>query len=174
MEEVPPGHVAVGRVATAWGVRGVLKVVPLVDIRDQLAEGRAVTIAGRSHTIESARWQKGLAYLKLSGVDHREAALALRDRLITVPEEDLEPLGEGEYYRYQLLGLSVTTTEGEPLGQVADVLPTGANDVYIVRGERGDILVPATDDVVKEIDLERGRMVIEEVPGLIPDKGKSG
>lgn len=174
MEQVPPGYVAVGRASTPWGVRGVVKVIPLVDTRDRLSPGRGVTVAGQRRTIENCHWRKGMAYLKLSGIDDREAALALRGQLLTVPESELEPLGEGQYYRFQLVGLAVHSTAGTPLGRVTEVLTTGANDVYVVQGERGEILVPATDDIVKEIDLERGRMVIEEVPGLAPDAGKRG
>ena len=174
MEQVPPGDVAVGRVSTAWGVGGVVKVIPLVDNVERLAPGHSVTVAGQRRTIESSRWQKRMAYLKLSGIDDREAAFALREQLLTIPESELQPLGEGQYYRFQLVGLAVQSTAGAFLGRVTDVLSTGANDVYVVRGERGEILVPATDDIVKEIDLERGRMVIEEVPGLTPDAGKKG
>ncbi len=173
MEEVPPGHVAVGRIITAWGVRGVVKAIPLVDRQQRLDPGRNVTVGGERRLIESSRWQRGLVYLKLSGIDDRQAASALRERLLSVPESDLEPLAEGEYYRFQLVGLAVQSTAGASLGRVTDVLTTGANDVYVVQGERGEILVPATDEVVKEIDLERGRMVIEEVPGLIPDARKT-
>jgi 16S rRNA processing protein RimM len=174
MEEVPAGHVAVGRASAAWGVRGAVKVIPLVDTRERLAPGRIVSVASQRRTIETSRWRKGLAYLKLSGVDDREAAFALRGQLLTVPESELEPLGEGQYYRFQLVGLVVHSTAGASLGRVTEVLTTGANDVYVVQGERGEILVPATDDIVKEIDLERGRMVIEEVPGLAPDTGRRG
>lgn len=170
MEQVPPGHIAVGRVSSAWGVRGIVKVIPLVDKRERLAPGRSVSVAGQRRAIESSRWQKGLVYLKLSGIDDREAALALREQLLTVPESELEPLGEGQYYHFQLVGLSVQSTTGALLGRVTEVLSTGANDVYVVQGERGEILVPATDDIVKEIDLERGRMVIEEVSGLTPEQ----
>lgn len=172
MEDVPTGHVAVGRVATAWGPRGVLKVIPLVDKRERLARGREVTLRGGRRTIETSRWRQGLAYLKLSGVDSREAALALRDAFLTIPEEDLEPLPEGQYYRFQLLGLNVTTTDGRPLGSIEDVIITGANDVYLVRGEGGEVLVPATAEVVQEVDLESKRMLIEALPGLMPDARK--
>lgn len=171
MEEVPPGHVAVGRVANAWGVRGALKVIPLVDRRQQLAPGRRLTLAGESRIIESVQWRKGLVHLKLSGINDRETALTMREQLLTVSESDLESLNEDEYYRFQLVGLAVETTDGAALGELTEVISTGANDVYLVRGQRGDILVPATDDVVKAIDLEGGRMVIEEMPGLLPEGG---
>lgn len=174
MTQVPQDHVVVGRVAGAWGVRGVLTVIPFVDKREQLAPGRAVTVAAERRTIESARWRSKVVHLKLSGIDDRESALALRNQFIIVPTGELEPLAEGQYYRFQIIGLAVSTTQGEPLGSVTEVLPTGANDVYVVRGDRGEILVPATDEVIKEIDLEAGRMVIEELPGLIPEPRRKG
>jgi len=168
MEEVPPGYVAIGRVGAPWGVRGAVRVLPLTDRRRQLAAGRTVTVAGERRTIESARWQKGMVYLRLSGIDDRESAEALRGRLVAVAESELQPLPEGHYYRFQLIGLAVISTDGEELGRLTDVLSTGANDVYVVRGDRGEVLLPATDEVVREIDLEGGRMVIEVMPGLLP------
>jgi 16S rRNA processing protein RimM len=125
-------------------------------------------VAGERRTIESARWQKGMAYLRLSGIDDREAAAELGGRLLSIPESELEPLPEGQYYRFQLIGLSVVSRDGEELGRVTEVLSTGANDVYVVRGERGELLLPATDEVVREIDLETGRMLIDVLPGLLP------
>ena len=169
MEEVPPGYVAVGRVGSPWGVQGVVRVVPLVDRRERLAPGRAIIVGGERRVIEGCRWQKGQAHLKLSGIDDQESAAALRDQLLAVPESELEALAEGEYYRFQLIGLEVRSTAGAALGRVTEVLDTGANDVYVVKGEEGEVLVPATDEVIKEIDLPAGRMVIEAVPGLIPE-----
>ncbi len=172
MEEVPPGYVAVGRVGAPWGVRGAVKVVPLVDTRDRLAPGRKVTVDGERRVIESARWRKGTVNLKLSGIDNHDEASALRERFLVVPEGELEPLPEGQYYRFQLIGLAVRNAAGTSLGRVTDVLTTGANDVYIVQGEKGEILLPATDEVIKKIDVQHGQMVIEEVPGLIPERRK--
>ena len=169
MEEVPPGYVAIGRVGAPWGVRGTVRVLPLTDSRQQFAAGRTVTVGGERRTIESARWQKGMVYLRLSGIEDREAAAEIRDRLLAIPESELEPLPEGQYYRFQLIGLAVLSTDGEELGHVTDVLGTGANDVYVVRGDRGELLLPATDEVVREIDLETGRMLIEVLPGLLPE-----
>ena len=172
MEEVPPGYVAIGRVGAPWGVRGAFSVLPLADSRALFAPGRDVTIAGKPYTIESAQWRKGMVYLRLSGIESREAAGELRGRLLAVAEAELEPLPEGQYYRFQLIGLTVVSTEGEELGRLADVLSTGANDVYVVRGGRGEVLLPATDEVVREIDLKAGRMLIEALPGLLTERGR--
>ena len=168
MEEVPPGYVAIGRVGAPWGVRGAVKVSPLADSRELFAPGRGVTVSGQRRVIASARWQKGLVYLRLSGIEDREAAAELGGRLLAIAESELEPLPEGQYYRFQLIGLSVVSTDAEELGRVTEVLSTGANDVYVVRGDRGEILLPATDEVVREIDLESGRMLIDVLPGLLP------
>ena len=168
MEEVPPGCVAIGRVGAPWGVRGAVRVLPLTDRRRQLAAGRTVNVANERRTIESARWQKGMVYLRLSGIEGPEAAAELRGRLLAIPESELEPLPEGQYYRFQLIGLAVISTDGEALGHLTEVLSTGANDVYVVRGEEGELLLPATDEVVREIDLETGHMLVQVLPGLLP------
>ena len=168
MEEVPPGYVAIGRVGATWGVRGAVKVYPLADSRELFAPGRGVTVSGQRRVIASARWQKGMVYLRLSGIDDRESAEALRGRLLAIEESELRPLPEGHYYRFQLIGLAVISTDGEELGGVTDVLSTGANDVYVVHCDRGEVLLPATDEVVREIDLKAGRMLIETLPGLLP------
>jgi 16S rRNA processing protein RimM len=130
-------------------------------------------VAGERRTIESARWQKGMVYLRLSGIEDREAAAELRGRLLAIAESELEPLPEGQYYRFQLIGLTVISTGGEELGRVTEVLSTGANDVYVVSGDRGELLLPATDEVVREIDLQSGRMLIEALPGLLPPPRRS-
>ena len=168
MEEVPPGYVAIGRVGAPWGVRGAVRVLPLTDRRAQLAAGRTVTVAGERRTIESTRWQKGMVHLRLSGIEDREAAAELAGRLLAIPESELEPLPEGQYYRFQLIGLAVISTDGEELGGVTDVLSTGANDVYIVSGPFGEVLIPAVDDVVRDVNITAGVILVEIIPGLLP------
>ncbi|HEU4759731.1 MAG TPA: ribosome maturation factor RimM [Dehalococcoidia bacterium] len=168
MDDVEPGYVAVGRVLSPHGVRGDLKVEPLAGTPDLLAPGHAVTIAGTPRTIERAARRGRLLYVKLAGIDDRETAATLRDRYLQVPESDLQPLAEGEYYRFQLIGLAVRSTQGESLGRVVDVLSTPGNDVFVVQGPQGEVLVPATDDIVREIDIAGGAMTVEVVPGLLP------
>lgn len=83
-----------------------------------------------------------------------------------IPLEEAVPLSEDEYYIYQIVGLEVWTSEGGYLGRVLKVLFTGANEVYVVEGERGEILVPAIEDVVKEVDLGGGRLIVEPLEGM--------
>jgi 16S rRNA processing protein RimM len=165
-----PGYVAVGRIVGLWGLRGDLKVESLTDFPQRFAAGGSVWLAGVVHVIERCRWQRGRAILKLVGVDSVTAAEALRHCLLEVPEDDLRPLGEGEYYHFQILGLEVRTTAGEVLGRVEQIISTGSNDVFVVRGPRGEVLIPAVDDVVKSVDLAAGRIEVEVVEGLLPPR----
>jgi len=120
--------------------------------------------------VEHCRWQKGQAVLKLSMVDDRDRAEDLRGRFLRVPGTELAELEEGEYYLFQLVGLNVVTEEGRELGSLKDVIQTGANDVYIVAAESGELLLPAIKDVIKQVDLSAGRMVVHLLPGLMPEE----
>ncbi|HZP26224.1 MAG TPA: ribosome maturation factor RimM, partial [Dehalococcoidia bacterium] len=147
-----------------------VKVVPMLDHPDRFRPGRSLYTLADRHIIESVRWHKGQALVKLSGVNDRDAAEDLRSQYLQAPETDFKPLDEGEYYHFQLIGLGVRTTDGQPIGKLTRIMTTGANDVYVVYGMLGEILIPAIGDVVKEIDLEAGVMVVEAVPGLIPTR----
>jgi 16S rRNA processing protein RimM len=167
-QEPTPGYVAVGRILGPWGVRGDLKVESLTDFPQRFAAGSSVCLGGVAYAIERCRWQRGRALVKLAGIDSATAAEALRHRLLEVPEDELRPLGEGEYYHFQILGLEVRTTSGEVLGRVEQIISTGSNDVFVVRGPRGEVLIPAMDDVVKSVEPAAGRIVVEVVEGLLP------
>jgi 16S rRNA processing protein RimM len=153
--------VAVGRIGAPWGVHGDVKVLPLTDFPERFQPGASLWVRGRRHEVRRSRWTGGLVYLGLSDIDSRDAAGELRGALLEVPEGDLTPLPEGQYYRFQIIGLEVYTPEGSSLGRVAEVLPTGSNDVYVIRGGPRELLIPAIEDVVKEVDLKGGRLVVE-------------
>jgi len=168
-EEVRPGFVAVGVVARPFGIRGELLVDVLADDLRYLSPGRTVYIGARPWVIEGCRLHQGRAIVKLAGVDDRNQAEGFRALYLEVPEEELAPLEEGEYYYYQLVGLRVRTTAGTDLGRVVRVMATGGgNQVLLVMGPLGEVLVPAVDDFVREVDLERGLILVEEAPGLLP------
>ena len=106
--------------------------------------------------------------MKLRSIDDRNAAETLRGALVQVDIEHAVPLEDGEYYHFQLEGVEVITEDGEHLGEIVEVLSTpGVNDVYIVHGLRGEVLIPGVQEVVQALDLEEGRMVVRLLPGLI-------
>ncbi len=138
----------IGRVTRPHGVRGEMRVVPYTDDPQRfgrldhvyLADDPDEHPAPRRLALESARLHLQTVLLKLAGIDDREAAADLRGAWLLVAREDALPLAEGEYFLYQLTGLAVVTADGETLGELVSVLETGANNVFVVRGERGEIL----------------------------------
>jgi 16S rRNA processing protein RimM len=160
---------AVARVAGAHGVRGELRCELLTDFPERLKHTHRL-YSGESHTpldVERARLQGGrAAILKISGIDSRNDAESLRGQMLYVPEAEAVPLSKGSYFWHQIVGLRVRSTDGQDLGTVTEILQTGSNDVYAVRDDHREVLIPAIKDVVKGIDLDAGVMTIEMVEGL--------
>jgi 16S rRNA processing protein RimM len=150
-------------------VRGELKIEPLAP-ESCFRQGTRVRIAGSEHAVESIRTGGRATLLALSGVDDRETARQLRGRFVLVPEDSLEPLPEDQYYRFQLIGLAVATTDGRELGTLVDVLITGSADVYAVQGPLGEVLIPATADAIVSLDLAARTMIVNPLPGLLPER----
>ena len=158
------------QVVAPHGVQGEFTARVVTDFpRRRFRRGARVFVAGVPYAVERARLRDAFVLLKLEGIADRNAAEALRGRDVEVAASDALRLPRGQFYWHQVIGLRVESTSGEALGTVADILETGANDVYIVHGERGEILLPAIKDVIKRIDPQAGRMLVELVPGLLRD-----
>jgi 16S rRNA processing protein RimM len=158
--------VAVGRVRGPRGVRGELNVDSLTDFEERFVPGATLWASGTAYTVRRSRAAGNTLLLELAGIDSREAAEVLRNQLLEIPEESLTHLPEGQYYRFQIVGLAVFDRAGHPLGHVEQIIETGANDVYIVRDQTGELLLPAIDAVVLKIDLEARRMTVNLIEGL--------
>ena len=167
-DAIPDGYVAVGRVIGAWGKAGDLKIEPLAP-DSAFRKAKRVSVAGIEYAVERFRRAGRAAHLKLAGVAFRDQATALRGQWVLASQEELDAPPEGEYYRFQLIGLRVVSTGGDDIGQIVDLITTGANDVFVVRGPRGEVLVPAIEDIVQTVDLDSARVVIEVVTGLLPE-----
>ncbi len=164
-----PRFLAVGRVVRPHGLRGELLMQVLTDFPDRLQSVDTVFLGEthRPHKVESARRHGQDMLLNLAEIDGREAAEAVRGQWVSIQLADAADLPPGRYYYYQIEGLNVFTEEGEALGRVVEILETGANDVYVVRSDEREILLPAIDTVIREIDLEGGRMVVHLLEGLV-------
>jgi 16S rRNA processing protein RimM len=160
----------VGRIVGTHGVRGGLRVSLLSDFpaafrrRKQLLVGEGL----RPFDVVSARVQRESAIVQLSGVDTVEAAVALRGELLHVPADEAARPPRGEHFWHEVVGLQVETEDGRGLGTIREILRTGANDVYVVQGTAGEVLIPAIEDVVRNIDVVGGRVVVRPLPGLLP------
>ncbi len=169
----------VGQVRRPHGLRGELRVEIVTDYPERLEQHTCFYLASpdtpeavQRYPVKGLRLHKNTMLLKLGGCDDRNTAEELRGMIVQIPIEDAVPLNEGEYYHFQLIGVQVETETGEGLGRVAEVLDTGAHDVYVVRGPRGEVLLPAVEDVVLELDMEAREMVVHLLPGMLgEDKG---
>jgi 16S rRNA processing protein RimM len=108
--------------------------------------------------------------LKLKGINDATAAEALRNRSLCIPLDQLAQLPDDSYYYHDILGVLVLTLSGREVGPIVDIMETGSNDVYIIKGSDGrQILIPAIKDVVKQVDLIRQVMYIDPMGGLLDD-----
>jgi len=174
-----PKWIVVGEVAATWGNRGEIKIIPHTDFPERFKQMEAVRLFAKNaqepmgvFVLEGCRSHKDGILLKLKDVDTIDQAEKLRGLLIKVGHDELMPLPPGRFYIFQIIGLECQTVTGEKLGVVIDVLPTGANDVYVVEPYPGvtklkEILIPAVPQVVKDIRPEEGLMIIELLDGML-------
>ena len=158
--------VAIGRVVKPQGRKGEVLVQPLSDRPERFPGLRAAFVSApgggsRAVTVTSCWPHKGRFVLKLEGVDSIDEAEAYRGLELRIGEEELAVLPEGSYYHHQLKGLRVEDEQGKSLGVAADLLETGADSpVVVVRGDKGELLIPLAESFVRRVDLEGGRMVV--------------
>jgi 16S rRNA processing protein RimM len=155
-----------------WGIRGQLKALPLSDTLYLLTPDKEVVVnlsAGGSESlkIRSIRRLGRYALVSFYNINEPETASKYRGSILSAGECLLPAKQEREYFYEQIIGLAVITTDGDILGRVSDIFETGSNDVYVVQGPDKAYLIPAIHDIVREIQLEEGRIIIQVVKGLL-------
>ncbi len=167
--------VPVGRLARTHGLRGALKIVPYGETLDLLEPGAKLYLHAGADTTEREltllQWRRQGRYwvAQFNELADIDAAREVVNQELFLPEAYLPPTPEGEYYHYQLIGLRVETAGGRQLGILRAIIETGSNDVYVVEHDAQEILIPALADVILEVDLQGGKMVIEAPEGLLDD-----
>lgn len=159
------GLVAIGRIVRPQGLRGEVRVQPLTDHPGRFLgleacyrvnqEGKGVLCR-----IEEAREHGRMVVLRLEGCGAIDQAEVLVGQLLAVPEAECPPLPADHYYAWQLEGLQVVTEEGRTLGRLTEILRGPAHDIYVVREDGREILIPAVKAVVTKIAPEEGRIVV--------------
>jgi len=170
-------RIAVGKVKSSHGVKGEVKIACLTDFPSRFQPGLVLYPEPslpqiKSLILESVKTSGNVMILKFENVDSREKADELKGHTLEVllDEDDIKSLPEGTYWQFQIIGLDVVTSGGLRLGKVSEILKTGANDVYIVKSDSAkEVLIPAIKDVVRKVDLKKGIIVIEPIPGLIDE-----
>ena len=161
----------VGVITSTHGVRGEVKVFPTTDDPARFKKLKQVILDTGKEDMEleitGVKFFKNMVILKFKGIDDMDTANKYRQKSLYVTRENAVKLERNEYFIADLIGLAVSSEEGEDLGFIDDVLQTGANDVYVIKkaGEE-DLLLPAIKDCVKEVDIEGGKMVVHVLPGL--------
>ncbi|HML20785.1 MAG TPA: ribosome maturation factor RimM [Aggregatilinea sp.] len=172
-----PPFLLLGRVLRPHGIRGELRVEVLTAYPERIMPEDHVYLGLNpadpesvvEYEIAGARRHKQYLILQLEGLSDRDEAELLRDQYVMVALDDAVPLEEDEFYLYQIIGLPVYTEDDEHLGEVVDVIETGANDVYVVRGPRGEILLPAIEECILDVDIEGKRVTVRLMEGLLGD-----
>ncbi len=163
--------VTIGKITKNQGNKGEVRVLPLTDYPDRFELLEEVYLVKDNKTrkvqLENIRYHKNFVIIKFAGINDINEALEIRDYYIKIMEDDLIPLEEGEYYIDHITGYSVLTKEGKLLGSLSDVLITGGTDIFIVKGEDKEFMIPAAYEIVKEIDDDNQKIIIEPIPGLL-------
>lgn len=166
-----PAYVTLGHVVRPHGIRGALKVSPDTDFPQRLAAlTEAVLLKDGQPTPVQVEWVRphgSHLLVKVVGIDSVAQAEAWRGADLAVPRSKAAALPSGQHYVFEIIGLSVVTDAGEELGTVTDILRTGSNDVYVVRGSGKEYLIPAISSVVLSVELAARRIVIRPLPGLL-------
>ena len=162
----------IGIITSSHGVRGEMKVFPTTDDTRRFKKCREVYVEDKTglimYEVESARVSPDKVLLKLKGIDTPEEAVKLRQRGIFVDREHAVKLSKDEYFIADLIGLEVRNEDGDRIGVIEEVLPTGANDVYQIAMDDGrELLLPAIKDCILEVNVEQGFMRVHVLDGLL-------
>ena len=164
----------IGQIVNTFGIKGMVKVNPFTDDISQFEKMNSILIDKKGTLeemqIEEVKYSKNQVLLKLKGIETIEEAEKYRNCYLKLPREKAKKLPEGTYFIADLIGVDVYTEEGNLLGKVEDIYNSGASDIYVIKNEFGkQILLPATKEVIKQIDLEQEKIIVHLLKGLIEE-----
>jgi 16S rRNA processing protein RimM len=165
-----PVFVVIGKFRKPHGIKGEICMTVLTDFPELITKGLKIYVGGKyqSYQINNLRWKGEDLLVSLEDMPDRTAVEIFRNILVYVKSDDIPEPQEGEYYLHQLIGMEIITDEGQNLGKLTEVILTGANDVYLVSPPQGkEILLPAIDEVILDIDMDKKTMLVHILPGLL-------
>ncbi|HZJ82999.1 MAG TPA: ribosome maturation factor RimM [Clostridia bacterium] len=169
-------YLSVGYVLKPQGIKGEIKVESLTDNLERFDKLSVLYIKCQEGydpiEIVARRYSGKFVYLSIKGYDDMNAAEKLRGQYLWIPREEAKKLPEGSFFIADLIRCNVYTQEEEHLGSIKEVIHTGSNDVYVIKGVKGEILIPALKKVVLNVDIEAKRMTVDslKLEGLLPDE----
>ncbi len=161
----------VGQIVNTFGIKGFVKVKPFTDEITRFEELKTLYIGKKGKMeqveIEEVKYHKEMVLLKIKGIENKTQAEMLKGLFLKIDRKDAKKLPKDTYFIADLLGLEVYTDKGELLGKVEDIFNAGASDVYVIKDDLGkQILLPAIKEVLKEIDLEKEKIIVHLIEGL--------
>lgn len=154
--------IVIGKVVAPHGVRGDLRIFPETDRPEIFSALSHVFIGHKSYHLVSVRPHKNIYIFHLTGIETRDDAELLRGSAVSLPFGELPPRKTGSYYYFQLIGLPVYEQNGSFVGRITEILQTGANDVYVVKGaDEKDICLPAIPSCILSVSLEEQKMTVQ-------------
>ena len=165
-------YLEIGQIVNTFGIKGMVKVKPFTDNIERFNNLEKIYIKNKSgqteYKIQEVKYHKNMVLIKFEGIENPEQADLLRNSYLMVDRETEEPLEPGRYYIVDMIGLDVFTDDNEYLGKLEDIYNTGSNDIYVVKNELGkQVLLPAIEDVIKNIDMDNKKVIVHLIPGLV-------
>ena len=165
-------YLEIGQIVNTFGIKGMVKVKPFTDNIERFSNLEKIYIKNKSgqteYKIQEVKYHKNMVLIKFEGIENPEQADLLRNSYLIVDRETEEPLEAGRYYIVDMIGLDVFIDDNEYLGKLEYIYNTGSNDIYVVKNELGkQVLLPAIEDVIKNIDMDNKKVIVHLIPGLV-------
>ena len=164
--------IAIGRIAKSNGIRGEVRVNSLTHDSKRFSKLKTVMVGAkeddlRRYAVESVRFNRTQAVLKFGGIDTRDAADAMREQFLFVEETKAVSPKKGSYFIHDIVGMEVVMENGEVVGNVTDVWPMPANDIWVVQRNGKELLIPAVKEFIRGVDTKKRTIVIHAMEGLV-------
>lgn len=155
-----------GQIVNTHGIKGEVKIVPWCDTPDFLCDFDDLYIDGKPFEVQLCRVHKGNVIAKLAGINDIDSAIALKNKIVSIDRSDVE-LPEGRHFIADLIGLEVRDADtGEVYGIIDDVLTPPASEVYVVKGNAKEYMIPAVDEFVIKTDVDAGYVLVRLIEGM--------
>ena len=159
-----PDKIEAGKLINTHGIAGEMKAEVWLDSPEFMKSFKRFFIGGREYTVHSSRIQKGFLYLKLSGVEDLNSAMALKGSILTIAREDAK-LPAGRYFLCDIIGALVCDEDGREIGILEDIEENPAAPIYVVKGEQ-EHLIPGVSEFIRQVDVEKGRIIVHLIEGM--------
>lgn len=162
-------YIQIGKIVNTHGIKGHVKVISLTNDNKRYEALKTIHVEGIDEDLEIEKvwYNKGFVMLKFKGYDNINDVISFKERYILIHKSEAVELPEDTYFIYDIIGVDVYTMDNVRIGKVTEVLQPGANDVYVVKNDGKEYLIPAVKEIVKTVDLGERKIIIEPIEGLI-------